>query len=192
MAEIAADGGKASLSAGFELAERTGSQKLVADTVKRHGKLDIVVLCGADAPHGAVVQMADADFDQLAKSNFYSLFCFAKDPISELAKGGARRSVSIYSWAGIRLNTPGIVPCGASKAAINSMICGLAVEYGGLGITVNAIDTGLIASDRIYLSPDRVKALHRDASTSGCCSRGACVLGPRLAGVTIPAARTIA
>ena len=159
VAEIAADGGKASLFAGFELAERTSSQKLVADTVKRHGKLDIVVLCAADAPNGAVVQMADEDFDQLAKSNLYSLFWFAKDAIPELAKGGAGRLISISSCAGNRLNTPGIVPYGATKAAINSMIRGLAVEYGRLGITFNTVDPGLIASDRMYLPPDMVKAI---------------------------------
>ena len=159
VAEIVAGGGRASLFAGFELAERSSSQKLIGDTVRRHGRLDILVLCAADAPNGALLQMADEDFDQLAKSNFYSLFWFAKDAIPELARSGAGRFISISSCAGNRIHSPGIVPYGATKAAINSMIRGMAIEYGRLGITFNTVDPGLIASDRMYLPPEMVQGI---------------------------------
>ncbi|MDB5971428.1 MAG: family oxidoreductase [Hydrocarboniphaga sp.] len=159
VAEIVGKGGKASLFAGFDLAERSASKALIEDTVQRHGKLDILVLCAADAPNGALVDMADDDFDLMTRSNFYSTFWFAKDAIPHLAKSGAGRMICISSCAGNRLNTPGIVPYGASKAAINSLIRGLAVEYGRLGITFNTVDPGLIASDRMYLPADMVKAI---------------------------------
>ncbi|WP_028079113.1 SDR family NAD(P)-dependent oxidoreductase [Solimonas soli] len=159
VAEITGKGGKATLYAGFELAERSASKALIDDTVQRHGKLDILVLCAADAPNGAVVEMTDDDFDLMTRSNFYSTFWFAKDAIPHLAKSGTGRMICISSCAGNRLNSPGIVPYGASKAAINSLIRGMAVEYGRLGITFNTVDPGLIASDRMYLPADMVKVI---------------------------------
>ncbi|MDB5988026.1 MAG: family oxidoreductase [Nevskia sp.] len=161
VAEITAKGGKATLFAGLELQQRSSSQRLIADTVKRHGDLDILILCAADAPHGAVLEMSDEDFDVLAKSNFYSTFWFAKDAIPYLAKSKNGRFICISSCAGNRLNTPGIVPYGATKAAVNSLVRGLAVEYARMGITVNTVDPGLIASDRMQsmLSPEMAGAI---------------------------------
>lgn len=161
VADITATGGKATLFSGLELTERDASRRLIDDTVRRHGGLDILVLCAADAPHGAVVEMKDEDFDVLVKSNLYSTFWFAKDAIPQLAKSQSGRLICISSSAGNRLNTPGIVPYGATKAALNSMVRGMAMEYARLGITVNTVDPGLIASDRMQsmLTPEMAAAI---------------------------------
>jgi NAD(P)-dependent dehydrogenase (short-subunit alcohol dehydrogenase family) len=161
VAEITGQGGKASLFTGLELQQRSASQKLIEDTVKRHGGVDILVLCAADYAYGAVAEMPDDAFDTLVKGNFYSTFWFAKDAIPHLAKSQAGRLICISSCAGNRLNTPGIVPYGATKAAVSSMVRGMAVEYARVGVTVNALELGLIASDRMQsmMTPDMTRAV---------------------------------
>jgi 3-oxoacyl-[acyl-carrier protein] reductase len=148
VSEITSRGGKATLFTGLELQQRATSQSLIEDTVKRHGGVDILVLCAADYAYGALTEMPDGDFDTLVKCNFYSTFWFAKDALPHLAKSKAGRLICISSCAGNRLNTPGIVPYGATKAAVSSLVRGMAVEYARSGVTVNSLELGLIASDR--------------------------------------------
>jgi 3-oxoacyl-[acyl-carrier protein] reductase len=148
VADIVAKGGKATLFSGLHLSARASCTALIDDTIKRHAAIDILVLCAADAPYCPVVDMGDDDFDELFKTNVYSTFWLTKDSLPHLVKSKGGRIVYISSTAGNGLNSPGIVPYGASKAAVNAFARGVAMEYARTGITCNVINPGLIASDR--------------------------------------------
>jgi 3-oxoacyl-[acyl-carrier protein] reductase len=161
IAEIAAKGGKATLFSGLQLSERAACRALIDDTVAKHGALDILVQCAADAPYGAVTEMSDEDFDYLFKTNIYSTFWLTKDAIPHLVKSRGGRIVYISSCSGNGLNSPGIVPYGASKAAVNAFARGVAMEYARTGITCNVVNPGLVASDRVQgrLTEDQLKMI---------------------------------
>ncbi|MDB6062894.1 MAG: fabG 16 [Verrucomicrobiaceae bacterium] len=148
VADIIAKGGNATLFSGLHLGDRSSCTALIDDTISRHGGIDILVLCAADAPYCPIVAMSDEDFDALFKTNVYSTFWLTKDAIPHLIKSKSGRVVYISSTAGNGLNSPGIVPYSASKAAVNAFARGVAIEYARTGITCNVVNPGLIASDR--------------------------------------------
>jgi 3-oxoacyl-[acyl-carrier protein] reductase len=152
VAELLQEGLKASLYVGLELAQASSCRDLVETTVRRYGRLDILVLCAADATLGSIMDMDDPAFDNMVRCNFYSAFWFTKAAIPHLAATKAGRVIYISSCSGNRVTTPAVVPYGASKAAVNALAWGAAHAYGALGITFNTIDPGLITSDRMLAS----------------------------------------
>src|SRR5690606_3254644 len=100
VADIAASGGKATLFSGLHLSDRISCKSLIDDTAARHGAIDILVLCAADAPYSALVDMSDENFDELFKTNVYSTFWLTKDAIPHLIASKAGRIVFISSTAG--------------------------------------------------------------------------------------------
>jgi 3-oxoacyl-[acyl-carrier protein] reductase len=161
VADLIAEGGSASLYAGFELSNAESCRDVIATTVDRHGRLDALVLCAADASLGSVLDMDDQTFDLLVRSNFHSAFWFTKAAVPHLSRSGNGRIVYISSGSGNKVNTPSSVPYGASKAAVNALARGVAHAYSGLGITFNCINPGLIASDRMrsFLTEDAAMAI---------------------------------
>lgn len=148
VADIAAKGGKATLFSGLHLSDRASCKKLIDDTMARHGGIDILVLCAADAPFSPVVNMSDEDFDALFKTNVYSTFWLTKDALPHLTQSKGGRIVYISSTAGNGLNSPGLAAYAASKSALNAFSRGVAIEYARVGLTCNVVNPGLIASDR--------------------------------------------
>ncbi|MGI4860651.1 MAG: SDR family NAD(P)-dependent oxidoreductase [Janthinobacterium lividum] len=147
--DIVARGGKASLVCG-DLSDRAAVQAMFAAVEERYGQLDVVVHCAADNAHGRVVDMDDAAYDYLIKSNIYSLFWIAKDAAPLLSRACDKgRLIFISSAMANRTYMPGLTPYTASKAYMNAFARGLAAEMGAMNILVNVIEPGMIASDRL-------------------------------------------
>ncbi len=153
---IRKSGGDASMALG-DVRVEADCQRLVAETVDRHGGIDILVN-NAGAPHGndrgEVETIAVAEWDRVMGINARGAFMMiqAAMPYMKAQKWG--RIVSISSVAGMYA-LPQRAVYSASKAAIIGMTRSIALDVAPLGITVNAVCPGSIRTDRAISSTIR-------------------------------------
>lgn len=144
VARIAAAGGQAAA-----IAAHTGKPedvtRLVAETVARFGKVDVLVNNAAANPYfGPMLDVEDAAFDKTFEVNVKGYFMVAREVVRHLQGRDAPGAiVNVASIAGLRA-APFQGVYGMTKAAVISMTQTMAQELGGTGIRVNAIAPGLV------------------------------------------------
>jgi NAD(P)-dependent dehydrogenase (short-subunit alcohol dehydrogenase family) len=142
--EINARGGEA-----IPIACHTGQpeqvEKLVADTVARLGKVDILVNNAATNPHfGPMLSIDWPAWDKTFEVNVKGYFAATRAVSRHLIERGAPGSiVNVASVVGF-IGSPMQGVYAMTKAAVISMTKTLAMELGSAGIRVNAIAPGLI------------------------------------------------
>jgi NAD(P)-dependent dehydrogenase (short-subunit alcohol dehydrogenase family) len=120
-------------------------EALVATTVQRFGKVDILVNNAATNPYfGPMMSMDWGAWEKTFEVNTKGYFMAIRAVVRDMQKREAPGSiVSIASIAGIgAAMAQGVY--GMTKAAVISMTKTLAVELGGTGIRINAIAPGLV------------------------------------------------
>lgn len=153
-AEIRESGGDAHFFE-IDVTQRARIDELVGDTVGRYGDLDIIVHAAADIPYAKIDDLTDDGFDRCWTSVVKAAFWLMQKGAPHLAKHGHGRAVLISSTNGNGKINLGLAHCGAAKAALNAFGRGAAKEYASRGVTVNMVNPGLIASDRMreHVSP---------------------------------------
>jgi NAD(P)-dependent dehydrogenase (short-subunit alcohol dehydrogenase family) len=110
----------------------------VDDVVDTHGRLDVLVANAGLGANHAALDVTEADWDELMDVNAKGLFFTAQAAGRVMVAQGSGRIIAISSQAstvGIRDHA---VYC-ASKGAVNQFVRVLALEWGSLGVTVNAV-----------------------------------------------------
>jgi 3-oxoacyl-[acyl-carrier protein] reductase len=147
-AEIGTEGGVAACCAA-DIARHADCRALVAATAKAFGGVDIIVHAAADIPHGGVGDVDDerleAGFASIAKAAWWLLD--AARPYLATAKDGGR-FIAIGSINGTFNIVPHMTAYGMAKAALDAFVRAAAGDVVVEGITVNAVNPGLVASDR--------------------------------------------
>ncbi|HYI93591.1 MAG TPA: SDR family oxidoreductase [Bryobacteraceae bacterium] len=117
----------------------------VGDAALTLGGLDIFVSNAGIFKIGLVHQFALEDLDQLIALNIRAAFVGIQSAVKEMRDGG--RIITIGSSAANRIAFPGISAYSMTKAAIQGLVRGLAVDLASRGITVNNVQPGPIATD---------------------------------------------
>lgn len=147
-AEIEAEAGVAACFAA-DIARHADCRALVEATAKAFGGIDIIVHAAADIPHGGLGHVDDerleAGFASIAKAAWWLLD--AARPYLAKAKDGGR-FIAIGSINGTFNVVPNMTAYGMAKAALDAFVRAAAGDVVGDGITVNAVNPGLVASDR--------------------------------------------
>jgi NAD(P)-dependent dehydrogenase (short-subunit alcohol dehydrogenase family) len=145
--------GKAGGTASFVVGDVTteeGANGLVAETITRHGRLDILVN-NAGAPHGqdrGEIETIPVDaWHKVMAVNALGPFLMARAAVPHMKAQGWGRIISMSSVAGL-YPLPQRAVYSASKAAVIGMTRSLAHDLAPLGITVNAVCPGSIRTDR--------------------------------------------
>ncbi len=111
-------------------------------------RLDALVNnAGVVAPASRVEDMTEERLTQMFRINVVGAFLVAREAVRRMstAHGGQGGAIVNMSSAAARLASPNLyVDYAASKAAIDTLTSGLALEVAGQGIRVNAIRPGLI------------------------------------------------
>ena len=145
-AAIRAKGGTAAAIA-CHIGDRAQLDKLVTETRRQFGAIDILVCCAGVNPHyGPMVEIPDTAFDRIMSSNVRSVMHLAGLVLPEMAARRDGAVVLMSSIAGLR-GTAGLGAYSISKAAVMQLARGLALEWGPHNIRVNAIAPGLIKTD---------------------------------------------
>jgi NAD(P)-dependent dehydrogenase (short-subunit alcohol dehydrogenase family) len=133
-----------------DVTDPAACQRIVADTVKRWGKLDILVNnVGIDGPKGNAVEVDPDEWDRAMRINVKSMMLMAKYAIPEMRKNGAGAIVNLASVAGLRGGNPNLLYT-TSKGAVVQMTRAMAAHHGGEGIRVNCIAPGMVYTPMVY------------------------------------------
>jgi len=140
VAKIEAAGGKA-VAFKADQANASEVKGLIADVVKRFGKLDILVNNAAVFVTGTVAETTDTSgFDRQNTINYEAVVAAIREASRVMGEGG--RIISVSSALALRSTWPGLADYSATKRAIEGYTKGAARDLGAKGITVNAIGAG--------------------------------------------------
>ena len=138
--------------------------------VAEFGRLDILVNNAGVALGSAAEDVAEADFDRMLAVNVKGTFFASQAAARVMIAQGYGRIVNLGSQAGA-VALPGESVYCMTKAAIAHLTKCLAVEWGGYGITVNAVaptfvrtpgTADVLADPRFHADVvERIAALHR-------------------------------
>ena len=146
-AGIVAAGGIAELSQ-LEVKSHQSCTDLVAATVAAFGRIDVIVHCAAEIPHGGLGAVDDealeAGFASISKAAWWLLDA-ARPQLSVAPSGG--RFIALGSVNGTFTTVPNMTAYGMAKAALDAFVRGAAGDVVRENITVNAINPGLVGSD---------------------------------------------
>ncbi|GAB3940779.1 SDR family oxidoreductase [Corynebacterium tapiri] len=134
------DAGQKALALPGDLIELEQCEKIVAETVKAFGGLDILVNnASRQRWQEKLTDITDEEFDKTMKANVYSSFRVTKAALPHLEPGSAilfTSSVNAYS------PSPTLIDYGVTKAAMNNLAKGLSEQLVGDGIRVNCVAPG--------------------------------------------------
>ncbi|HEY0231328.1 MAG TPA: SDR family oxidoreductase [Dokdonella sp.] len=112
----------------------------VASTVRKFGKLDILVNNAAFQEHAATIEeLTEAHFDLTVKTNLYGYFHMAKAALPHLREGSA--IINTGSETGL-FGSKELLDYSATKGAIHAFTKALAANVIERGIRVNAVAPG--------------------------------------------------
>lgn len=123
-------------------------QFMVEETLKRYGRVDILVnIVGGSSPR-SVLEMSDTDWDRVINLNLKSIFLCCRAVLPAMVKQHYGKIVNLssaqaFSGSATRANYT------AAKAGVVGFTKSLALEVMGYGINANVVAPGLVATERI-------------------------------------------
>lgn len=153
------DGALEGKGARLNVMEPGACEALIADIVKAHGRLDVLVNNAGITRDNLALRMKDDEWQDVIDTNLTAAFRLDRAALKPMLKARWGRIIHITSVVGTSGN-PGQMNYAASKAGLGGLSRSLAREVGSRGITVNCIAPGFIQTDMTdALSEDQVKAL---------------------------------
>ena len=127
-------------------------QRMVDETVSRHGKVDVLANVAAIVPFTAWDDITFDDWRRIMSVNLDGLFLTMKAVEKPMRAAGYGRIVNVTSNV-ILAGTPNLAHYVASKGGVWSFTRAAARELGKYGITVNSVAPGLTATEGVMASP---------------------------------------
>jgi 3-oxoacyl-[acyl-carrier protein] reductase len=128
------------------LGDKDQVEALVPRCEELMGRLDILVANAGVTKDNLLVQLTDAQWDEVIAVNLTATFRLARAAVRGMMRRRFGRIIGISSVVGATGNA-GQANYTASKAGMVGMIKSIAAEYARRGVTANAIAPGFIASD---------------------------------------------
>jgi NAD(P)-dependent dehydrogenase (short-subunit alcohol dehydrogenase family) len=135
--------GDAAIAVAVDLASAGGPAWMVEETVRRAGRLEVLVNCAAVAPAEAFLDMTAAAWEQALLVNVRAIALAMAAAGRAMAAQGAGRIVNVTS-AAARMALPNYAAYAATKAAVDSLTRSAAVALAAHGIRVNSISPGMM------------------------------------------------
>ncbi|AFZ66663.1 3-oxoacyl-[acyl-carrier-protein] reductase [Deinococcus peraridilitoris] len=141
---------------GADLSQSANAGALVEDVIKAFGNLHVLVNNAGITRDTLAIRMKDEDWQSVIDTNLTSAFHASRAAIKSMMRARTGRIINIASVVGL-MGNPGQANYVASKAGLIGLTKALAKEYGGRGITVNAVAPGFIESDMTGALSDEIQ-----------------------------------
>ena len=144
-----------------DLSDRDVVQRLSEQITANHGAVDILVNNAGDIRRSPAIGYSDGDWDYILQVDLTSQFVLARN----LGRGMVERGSGKIIFTASLLSFQGginVVAYTAAKSGVAGMVKALANEWASLGVNVNAVAPGYIATDNtaaLRADPDRFKAI---------------------------------
>jgi NAD(P)-dependent dehydrogenase (short-subunit alcohol dehydrogenase family) len=154
-----------------DVTEASAVANLVAATMERFGRLDILINAAGVVSFGSADSLGEAEWDRVLDINLKGTFLCCQAAMRAMRRTGYGRIVNLGSVVGKNggnarpwldpkeQERAGNVAYGVSKAGVHAMTVFLAREAARDGITVNAVAPGPIASAMTTQFPESLRAL---------------------------------
>jgi NAD(P)-dependent dehydrogenase (short-subunit alcohol dehydrogenase family) len=149
-------GGGVAIGAQFDVAQQEDVRGMVKRAVAEWGRLDILVnnAFGHKEADGSALTISDVELDYALTIMIKTLVWGARYGVPEMQKSGGGSIVNISSVHGL-LMAPNTFGYEAGKSAVIGATKQMAIDFGPMGIRVNAICPGHIVTERIQAHWDR-------------------------------------
>jgi 3-oxoacyl-[acyl-carrier protein] reductase len=147
VAEDIATMGGAAIPIAADVSTEAGVHAMAAAALDHFGGIDILCANAGVFPSSRIGEMAVDEFDEVMGINLRGTFLSVKACLPELTKTGRGRIVLTSSITGPMTGYPGWSHYGASKAGQLGFMRTAAIEFAPLGITINAVLPGNIATE---------------------------------------------
>ncbi len=143
-----------------DAADARDAETLIAETVRRYGRLDVLHNNAGVLVIGDVTTLSEADWDRCIDINLKSVFLVSKHAVPAMRRSGGGAIVNTASVAGKAGGRGYSVYC-ASKAGILLLTQCMALDFAADKIRVNAVCPGPTATAMVLgltNAPDRERA----------------------------------
>ena len=125
---------------------------VVARTLERFGRLDVLVNNAAVGLLRSVVETTDEQFTEVIDANLRSIFHWCRHALPPMLAAGAGSVINIGSVAATVGFADDAAYC-ASKGAVLALTRQMAIDYSARGVRVNCVAPGFVETEqlRIYL-----------------------------------------
>jgi NAD(P)-dependent dehydrogenase (short-subunit alcohol dehydrogenase family) len=142
-------------------------RRVLAEVIDQHGRLDVLVNNAGITIDRTVAKMTDEDWEKVISVNLSGAFFMARAALEHMIEQGTGRIISVSSVIGETGNI-GQANYAASKSGLFGLTKSLAREAlfqlsraqrpvgDGVGLTVNAVTPGYIATEMLATIPDKV------------------------------------
>jgi NAD(P)-dependent dehydrogenase (short-subunit alcohol dehydrogenase family) len=148
--EIRKAGGEA-IVVQADMSKRADAERLVGETIKAFGKVDILVSNAGIVIDRPFVESTDDDWTRAIESNLHGFFNITRAVLPHMIERKYGRVIAtgsciteIADFGGNKYSV-----CTASKGGITAMMRPIAAEVARQGITVNAVSPGYIATEML-------------------------------------------
>ena len=142
-------------------------RRVLREVIDQHGRVDILVNNAGITIDRTVAKMTDEDWQKVIAVNLSGAFFMAQAAVEHMIERGTGRIINVSSVIGETGNI-GQANYAASKSGLFGLTKSLAKEAifqlnraqrppgDGIGLTVNAVTPGFIATDMLATIPDKV------------------------------------
>jgi len=129
-----------------DVSKKSDIDNLVAEALKKFGKIDILVNNAGIFPFEPFLQMPEHNFEKVIDINLKGYFLMAQACAKEMVKqkSGAIVNISSIAMGQVGVGFAGLTHYCASKGGITAMSQAMALELAPFGIRVNCIAPGAI------------------------------------------------
>jgi 3-oxoacyl-[acyl-carrier protein] reductase len=127
-------------------------------TVKRYGRIDVLVNNAGITRDSLLLRMKESDWDLVMSINLKGAFLCTRAVVRQMAQQRSGRIVNVASVVGVVGNV-GQANYVASKAGLIGFTKTVAREFAARGVTVNAVAPGYIETQMTAALSDKVKEM---------------------------------
>lgn len=138
-----------------DLSDLNNIPAMVEDIIRDFGPISILVNNAGINLKKDFTEVTDEDFHRILTTNVSAVFSLSRELVKHMVAQGKGAIINISSMAS-QYGIPRVIAYTASKSAIEGMTRAMAVELSPMGIRVNCIAPGFIATDM------SAKALNND------------------------------
>jgi 3-oxoacyl-[acyl-carrier protein] reductase len=146
--EIKAAGGKA-MAVAADVSEKNQAGRLVDETVKAFGRLDVLVNNAGVLMSGTILDTTEEDWDRVMAVNLKGPFNCMQAAAKIMVRQKSGKIINVSSISGLGGAPKGELAYSCSKAGLINMTAVAALDLGSYGINVNCIAPGWIVTDMV-------------------------------------------
>ncbi len=139
--EIREQGGHA-VALRVDTSVRPECQALIDESIRRYGKLDIMVCNAGIAGYRPAEDIEEEEWVQMMDINLKGYFNCAQLAARQMMKQGTAGSIIMNSSNNSLVGYPGLLTYSTSKGGVDQMVRSMALEWASRNIRVNAINPG--------------------------------------------------